>query len=162
MTATTHTLFANAFGAASTASDDTSCHIRLLLARHESLLALSAEQLDALAFAFVEKSYKGGANLVRPGDREPSVFLVLQGEVATRDESGQEHCSRAGQLLTSLACLQGGRATESRRALGPVRVAKLSGAAMSMLLGSNSGIGKALERACRAELETSELIHMAA
>lgn len=143
MTATTIPFFAST-SFWSSATDDTSMHIRLLLARHEELFALSSRLLDALAFAFVEKSYPDGATLVRPGDREPCVFLVLQGEIVTRDVLGRESYSYPGQLVSSRACLQGGRAAEARSARGPLRVAKLSGAAMSMLLGANSEIGSAL------------------
>ena len=142
------------------ATDDTSMHIRILLARHEELFVLPPKLLDALAFAFVEKSYRPGAILVRPGDREPCVFLILQGEIVTRDPHGRESYSFPGQLVSSLSIVEGGAATEKRSARGPLRVAKLSGSTMSMLLGANSEIASALLDACRSESDDCQAVRL--
>jgi CRP-like cAMP-binding protein len=124
--------------------DDTALCIRLLLAQQEALRALSFNHFNALTFAFVEKAYRGGEALVDRGQRNPGVFLILGGKVEIVEAGQQTRCVRGGSILSFLPNVDGSKGKRTCRALGSVRVARLSPAAIAMLLGTNSEIGHAL------------------
>lgn len=130
--------------------------VRSGLSARPALRALPAAELDALAFAFVDRSHEDGAELIRLGQRARCMYLVLDGVISVTVTTGgiERELARLGPgaLFGHMAVLDGAPASATCRALGRVRVGQLDGSALSVVLARDWAAARGLREAIGAQL----------
>lgn len=125
-----------------------------LLAGNASFTSLSTSDREAVAGAMVPRDYPDNHVFFREGDRGHDVFFVVEGEVQVTGKGAPEELNRLGPgaLFGLLAIVDDEPRSATCRALGPVVVASLSRAAVSLLFNQAAPIACAFQRALGAQL----------
>ena len=129
---------------------------RLALAAVPALARLSADDLGALAHAFVVEEYEPGHTFIVEGDPANEVYILLAGKVEVIRVRGEQTSRlnemQPGELFGLIALIDSNARSASCRGVGNTTVGVLRRQAYGLLINSHARIGLAFQRALAAQL----------